>query len=195
MTISFPGLIFAQYQSINFIIIRCKCFFLFIGREPTTWPANNCLQIMVCSCAMSFNCFWLQILFCSCVNETTLFSFLRSLLRENGRSFHFPKLFLNIQTRWSNDKTVVELGKSESDNYRPFSVLPCISKIHESYMNLELQAFAKEADLIQQHQFALVKNSHTITKRGGVRIKNGMSHCVIAIKFDSGVWLLNYDRK
>ena len=27
---------------------------------------------MVCSCAMSFNCFWLQILFCSCVNETTL---------------------------------------------------------------------------------------------------------------------------
>ena len=31
-------------------IIRCKCFFLFIGRELTTWPANNCLQIMVCSC-------------------------------------------------------------------------------------------------------------------------------------------------
>ena len=26
---------------------------------------------MVCSCAMSFNCFWLQILFCLCVNETT----------------------------------------------------------------------------------------------------------------------------
>ena len=47
-------------------------FFLFIGREPTTWPANNCLQIMVCSYAISFNCFWLQILFCSCVNETTL---------------------------------------------------------------------------------------------------------------------------
>ena len=44
------------------IIIRCKCFFLFIGREPTTWPANNCIQIMVCSCAMSFKCFWLQIL-------------------------------------------------------------------------------------------------------------------------------------
>ena len=29
------------------IIIRCKCFFLFIGREPTTWPTNNCLQIMI----------------------------------------------------------------------------------------------------------------------------------------------------
>ena len=28
------------------------------------WPANNCLQIMVCSCAMSCNCVWLQIIFC-----------------------------------------------------------------------------------------------------------------------------------
>ena len=38
---------------------------------------------MVCSCAMSLNYFWLQILFCLCVNETTLFSYLRSRLREN----------------------------------------------------------------------------------------------------------------
>ena len=76
------------------IIIWCKCFFFFTGWEPTTWPANKCLQIMVCSCAMSFNCFWLQILFCSCVNETTLFSFLRSLLRENGRSLRFPRIFI-----------------------------------------------------------------------------------------------------
>ena len=97
-------------RDINEFIIRCKCFFFFIGREPTTWPANNCLQIMVCSWAMSFNCFWLQILFCSCVNETTLFPFLRSLLRENGGSLRFPKVFLKKQTRWSNDKTIVELG-------------------------------------------------------------------------------------
>ena len=61
-----------SYICQNFIIIGCKCFFLFIGRESTTRPANNCLQIKVCSCAVSFNCFWLQILFCSCVNETTL---------------------------------------------------------------------------------------------------------------------------
>ena len=40
----------------DIIIIRCKFFFLFIGREPTTWTAKNCLQIMVCSCAMSSNC-------------------------------------------------------------------------------------------------------------------------------------------
>ena len=109
---------------ITTIIIRCKCFFLCIGRQPATWPANNCLQIMVCSCAMSFNCFWLQILFCSCVNETTLFSFLRSLLRENGRSLRFPKIFLKKQTRWSNDKTIIELS------YRKISWFVSVSQIN-----------------------------------------------------------------
>ena len=38
------------------IIIRCKFFVLFIGRKSTTWPANNCLQITFCACAMSSNC-------------------------------------------------------------------------------------------------------------------------------------------
>ena len=33
-----------------------QIFFLFIGREPTMLSANNCLQIMVCSYAMSSNC-------------------------------------------------------------------------------------------------------------------------------------------
>ena len=54
--------------------------------------------------------------------EITLFSFLLSLLRENGRSLRFPKIFLkkkqtnkqtNNQTKkqgWSNDKTIMELG-------------------------------------------------------------------------------------
>ena len=62
------------------IIIQSKFFFLFISRDPTTWPANNCLQIMACSCAMPSNSVWLQIIFCSCVKETGLFSFLRSLI-------------------------------------------------------------------------------------------------------------------
>ena len=74
---------------------------------------------MVCSCAMSFNCFWLQILFCSCVNETTLFSFLRSLLRENGRSLRFPKIFLKKQTRSSNDTKILN---SVIAKYRDLSV-------------------------------------------------------------------------
>ena len=79
---------------------------------------------MVCSCEMSFNCFWLQILFCSCANETTLFSFLRSLLRANGRSLHFSKIFLKKQTRWSNDKTIIKHG------YRKISWFVSVSQIN-----------------------------------------------------------------
>ena len=112
-------LVFALYFktiTVKHIIICGKFFFLFICREPTTWPANNCLQIMVCSWAikMSSNLVWLQILiFCSCVNETTLFSFLRSLLLENGRSLPFPKK--KNQTRWSSDKTIISSRKSVMD--------------------------------------------------------------------------------
>ena len=85
----------ASKNKLSRIIIRSKFFFLFNGWEPTTWPANNCLQIMVCSCAMPSNCVWLQIIFYSCVKETMLFSFLRSLLRENGRSWlRFPRIFI-----------------------------------------------------------------------------------------------------
>ena len=65
--------------------------FLFIGRKPTTWPTNNCLQIMVCS--------WLQIIFCSCTNENTLFSFLPSLLRQKWQIASLPEdIHQNIGT-------------------------------------------------------------------------------------------------
>ena len=37
---------------------------------------------------------WLQLIFCTCVKETVLFSFLRSLLRKNGRSLRFPRIFI-----------------------------------------------------------------------------------------------------
>ena len=40
------------------IIISSKFFFLFIGLEPTMWPAKNQRQKMVCSCAMLSNCVW-----------------------------------------------------------------------------------------------------------------------------------------
>ena len=110
--------------SIKTIIIRSKFFFLFIGQEPTTWPANNCVQIMVCSCAMPSNCVWLQIIFCTRVKETMLFSFLRSLLRENGRSPRFPRILLKKKTRWSNDKTIIELG------YRIISWFVSVSQIN-----------------------------------------------------------------
>ena len=104
----------------NKIIIRCKLFFLFIGRRPTTWPANNCLQIMLCWCAMLSNCVWLQIIFCSCVNETTRD---RSCVKK-GRSLRFPKIFVKKQTWWSNDKTIIELG------YRKMSWFASVSHIN-----------------------------------------------------------------
>ena len=90
-----------QLFSIMIIIIWWIFFsFLFIDREPTTWPANNCLQISVL----------LQIIFCSCVIETTL-------LCENGRSLSwaFKKRF-NCWELWKikltqslNDKIIIEL--------------------------------------------------------------------------------------
>ena len=92
-------------------------FFLFIGRKPTTWPANNCLQIINCSCAKSSNCVrpcvgpnGPQIIFCSCVNETRLFSFLRSFLRGKRQIASLPEDIHYKQTCWSNDKTVFKLG-------------------------------------------------------------------------------------
>ena len=83
------------------IIIWCKFLILFIGQGPIMWPTNNCLQIMVCPWAKSSYYVSLQIIFCSWVNETTLFSCLQLLLRDNGRLLHFPKIFIKKQTWWS----------------------------------------------------------------------------------------------
>ena len=86
------------WRQIITLFIRCIFSFLFIGRYPTTWPANNCLQISVL----------LQIIFCSCVIKTTL-------LCENGgwvpRAVReWFDIFSWSKERWSNDKTIIELG-------------------------------------------------------------------------------------
>ena len=86
--------------------------------------------MMVCSCTnLPFNC-WLQILFCLCINETMLFSFLWSLLHENGRSLRFPKIFLKKQTWWLNDKTIIEIG------YRKISWFVSVLQINKNTFNL-----------------------------------------------------------
>lgn len=51
--------------------------------------------------------------------------------------------------------------QTERDNFRPISVLPCLSKIQESFANSKLQEFARETGLIEQHQYAYVKHSST----------------------------------
>ena len=91
------------------VIIRC---ILFIGGELTTWPANNCLQISVL----------LEIIFCSCVVETTL-------LRENNWSVpragrEWFDIFSWSKERWSNDKTIIERG------YRKISWFVSVSQFN-----------------------------------------------------------------
>ena len=70
-------------------------------------PKNGLLMrkvVRLCSA-----CVCLQA-FCSCVKETTVFSFLWTLLRKNGRSLRFPRIFTKKRPRWSNDKTIIELS-------------------------------------------------------------------------------------
>ena len=91
---------------INHVIIRCIFFFLSIGREPTTWPANNCLQIMVCSCVVPSKRVLLQIIFCSCVIGTT---FSREKWQIASLSCQ-EVIKIWKQTLWSTEKTIIELG-------------------------------------------------------------------------------------
>ena len=69
---------------------------------------------MVSSCAMPSNCVWLQIIFCSCVKETVLFS-LQSLLHENG-----PRMF--IKKDKLGDQMIKQLLNSVITKYRDLSV-------------------------------------------------------------------------
>lgn len=40
---------------------------------------------------------------------------------------------------------------------RPISLLPCISKVQESFANTDLQGFAVDTGLISDHKFAYAK--------------------------------------
>ena len=66
--------------------------FSFAESPPRDLQITAYKLIVVCSCAMSSNCVWLQIIFFLWVNETLLFSFLRLFLRKKGRSLRFPKM-------------------------------------------------------------------------------------------------------
>ena len=99
-----------HYPVIQFLIISviilCDFFFLSIGRESTTWPANNCRQIMVCLCVVPCKRVLLQIILCSCVIGTTLW-------REKWQIASLScQEVIKIwkQTWWSNDKTIIEFG-------------------------------------------------------------------------------------
>ena len=94
------------FITIIIIIIWFMFFVIFLGWEPTTWPANNCLQMIVCSCVVPSKRVLLQIIFCSCVIGTTF-------LREKWQiaSLSCQKVIkIWKQSWWSNDKTIIELG-------------------------------------------------------------------------------------
>ena len=61
-----------NHLQISTVIILCIFPFLFIGREPTTWPANNCLQIMVCPCVVPTKCVLALIMFFFVLETTSL---------------------------------------------------------------------------------------------------------------------------
>ena len=67
----------------------------------------------------STNRVWLQIIFCLCVHEATLFSFFRSLLRENGRSLRLKKMFIKNKL---GDRMMKQLLKSVIAKYFDLSV-------------------------------------------------------------------------
>ena len=52
-------------------------------------------------------------------------------------------------------------SKTERDNQRPISVLPCVSKVQESFANADLRRYALETGLINDRQFAYGKHSST----------------------------------
>ena len=104
----------------NFYYYSKQIFLSFHWPRAHQVTCNNCLQIMVCSCAMPSNCVWLQIIFCTCVKETVLFSFLRSLLRENGRSLRFPRIF--IKKNKLGDRKIKQLLNSVIAKYHDLSV-------------------------------------------------------------------------
>ena len=94
--------------------------FFSLAKSPPRDLQKNCLQVMVCSCAMPSNCVWLQIILCTCVKETVLLSFLRSPLRENGRALRFPRIF--IKKNKLGDQMIKQLLNSVVAKYRDLSV-------------------------------------------------------------------------
>ena len=109
---------------INVIIIRYKFFFLCIGRTPTTWPANNSLQIMVCSCAMSPTVFSFK-----CLAESNIL-----LMRKRTHAFLLLAIALSsrMADRFASrryflksklgDRMIKQLLNSVIAKYRDFSV-------------------------------------------------------------------------
>ena len=95
------------------IIIQRKFFFLFVVREPTTWPANNCLQInngllmrnAVQLCLAANNILHMHKGNWHCFSPSCDRSCMKMADHFTHQGYSLKK-----QTQWSNDKTIIELG-------------------------------------------------------------------------------------
>ena len=109
---------------------------------------------MVRSCAMPSNGVWLQMIFCSCVKETVLFSFLRSLLSENGRLLRFPRIF--IKKNKLGDRMIKQLLNSVIAKYRDLSVsrrsIICLSQIIDLLATDKSRYFAQPRPIIVKYR-------------------------------------------
>ena len=102
--------------AIKSIIIWSKFFFLFIGREPTMWPANNCL--LMCNAVQQ--CLAANNILLMC-KEKPCFSPSCDHSCENGRSLHFPRIFIkktNSVIKW---KTIIHICKARICKAESFS--------------------------------------------------------------------------
>ena len=116
-----------QYTSVfvtnNIFIHSRQIFFLLIGREPTTWHANNGLLMR--------NAVQLCLAEKSILHKTTLFSFLQSLFSvKMADCFASFRTFIKYQTWWSNDKTIIELWLSQN-----IVICQCLPD-HDIFLNL-----------------------------------------------------------
>ena len=106
-----------RYQS-SLFIIRSQFFFLFISRDPTTWPTNNGLLMRN------------VVQLCLAANNNLLIrkrkhAFLLAIaLAWKWLIASLPQDITKKQTRWSSDKTIIELG------YRKISWFVGVSQIN-----------------------------------------------------------------
>ena len=68
------------------------------------------------------------------------------------------------------ERSSMTTQKPSKTNYRPISVLPCVSEVCESFLNADLQVFACD---VSQHHVAYMKNSSTTVALLTVRLTHG----------------------
>ena len=94
--------------------------------QPTTWPANNCPQIMVCSYVVLSKWVLLKIIFCSCIMVTMHSGGKCSLLPRAVRKWFkyenkFVIKFITYQTQLSQNIEICQLMQNTRETAPDFS--------------------------------------------------------------------------